>query len=127
MTATDLAAVVIAVAALGVTAVAVLLIVQVRRATDELGEVLGSLRTDMDRTAGRLERQAATIEGELERVDGLIESAERVSARADTLSRVTYGAVARPVIRTAAVVKGTTRAARLLRRGQGDDIDEQAG
>ncbi len=127
MSATDLAAVVIAVAALGVTAVAVLLIVQLRRATDELGEVLSTLRTDVDRTMVRLQDQVAAIEDELARVDGLVESVERVSARADTLSRVTYGAVARPVIRTAAVVKGTTRAARLLRRGHGDEVDEQAG
>jgi hypothetical protein len=73
----------------------------------------------------RIETQATTIDDELHRVDGLISSAERVSARADTLSRMTYGAVARPVIKTAAVVKGTSRAARRL-RGQREP-DEQAG
>ncbi len=127
MSATDLAATVIAVAALGVIAVAVALIMTLRRTTDELGEVLATLRTDIARTLERLEGQADAIDTELSRVDGLVESAERISARADTLSRVTYGAVARPVIRTAAVVKGTTRAARLLRRSPGDPVDEQAG
>ena len=79
---------------------------------------------DVDATMRRLDAQADAVDHEMVRVDGLLESAERVSARADTLSKMTYGAVAKPVIKTAAVVKGTSRAARRL---TGRDIDEQAG
>lgn len=125
MTATDLAAVILAVVALGVTAMAVVFIMMLRRAADEVRELTIDLRTHADVTMERIESRATTIDEELHRVDGLIASAERVSARADTLSKMTYGAVAKPVIKTAAVVKGTSRAARRL-RGQRDP-DEKAG
>ena len=114
MSATDLAAVLVVVVAVAVTGVAVVMVMQLRRTTDELREVLGRLRGDVDATMQRLDDQADAIESEMARVDGLVASAERVSARADTLSRVTYGAVAKPVIKTAAVVKGTSKAARRL-------------
>ena len=124
MSATDLAVVIIAVAALGVTGLAVATTMGARRAADELRELATELRIDMASQMGRLDQRAEDIETELARVDGLVESAERVSARADTLSKMTYGAVAKPVIKTAAVVKGTGRAARRLRGG---DRDERAG
>jgi hypothetical protein len=124
MSATDLAAVIIAVAALGVTALAVATTITMRRTAAEVAvlaaELRGSIASEMD----RLDQRTTDIETELARVDGLVESAERISARADTLSKMTYGAVARPVIKTAAVMKGTGRAARRLR---GRDLDERAG
>lgn len=125
MTATDLATVIVAIVALGVTATAVVLIMTLRRATDEVRSLAAALRHDVDAMMADLDDRAGAIENEMARVDGLVESAERVSARADTLSKMTYGAVARPVIRTAAVVKGTSRAARRLRGPR--DLDEQAG
>ncbi len=124
MSATDLAAVLVVVVAVAVTGVAVVMVMQLRRTTDELREVLGRLRGDVDATMQRLDDQADAIESEMARVDGLVASAERVSARADTLSRVTYGAVAKPVIKTAAVVKGTSKAARRLTGRH--DADEAA-
>ncbi len=127
MAASDLAAIIIGVAALGATAISVIVVMQVRRATDELREVLRTLRTDVDSTVRRLEERTSAVEHEMERVDGLIDSAERVTARADTLSKITYGAVAKPVIKTVAVVRGTSRAARRLRRGSHLEGDERAG
>lgn len=124
MSASDLAAVIVVVVAIAATIGAVVLIMQLRRTTEELRDVLTGLRTDVDATMRRLDAQAEAVEHELGRVDGLLESAERVSARADTLSKMTYGAVAKPVIKTAAVVKGTSRAARRL---AGREIDERAG
>ncbi len=124
MSAADLAAVVIVVVAIAVTAGVVVLVMQLRQTTEELRDVLRGLRADVDATMERLDAQADAVDHELTRVDGLLDSAERVSARADTLSKMTYGAVAKPVIKTAAVVKGTSRAARRL---TGREIDEQAG
>jgi hypothetical protein len=125
MTATDLAAVILAFVALGVTAMAVVAIMMLRRSADEVRELAVDLRTHADSTMAQIESRATTMDDDLRRVDGLIASAERVSARADTLSKVTYGAVAKPVIKTAALVKGTSRAARRL-RGQREP-DERAG
>ena len=124
MSAADLAAVIVVVVAIAATIGAVVLIMQLRRTTEELRDVLVDLRTDVDATMRRLDAQADAVDHEMVRVDGLRESAERVSARADTLSKMTYGAVAKPVIKTAAVVKGTSRAARRL---TGREVDEQAG
>ena len=125
MTATDLAAAILAFVALGVTAMAVVAIMMLRRSADEVRELAVDLRTHADSTMAQIESRATTMDDDLRRVDGLIASAERVSARADTLSKVTYGAVAKPVIKTAALVKGTSRAARRL-RGQREP-DERAG
>lgn len=115
MSATDLAAVIISMAALVAVGVVVWLITALRRATDQLRSVLDDLHNNVGTTVDRLVIQADEIDNDLHRVDGLLESAERVSARADTLSRVTYGALAKPVIKTVAVVRGTSRAARRLR------------
>lgn len=125
MTATDLASVIVAFVALGITALAVVLLMSMRRTADELLVALARMNDEVDETLRRLDDQTTAVDAELHRVDGLVASAERVSARADTLSRMTYGAVARPVIRTAAVVKGTSRAARRLRGGRGVDVEEQ--
>ena len=124
MSATDLAIVVIVVVALGMVAVTTWLLMTLRRTTDELTDLVATLRTDIDASMGVLDDRADEIAAELQRVDGLVDTAERVSARADTLSKMTYGAVAKPVIKTAAVVKGTGRAAKRLR---GRELDEQAG
>ena len=125
MTATDLATVIVAVLALGLTGAAVVLIMNLRRATEDVSALADALRTDVDDTMARLDDRASAIEDEMHRVDGLLDAAERVSARADTLSKMTYGAVARPVIKTAAVMKGTSKAARRLRGSR--DLDERAG
>lgn len=124
MTATDLAVVVIAIAALALAGVTVAMIMILRQTTDELTELVERLRTDIAHAMDGLDVRAGEIEAELQRVDGLVETAERVTARAETLSKMTYGAVAKPVIKTAAVVKGTGRAARRLR---GRDVDEATG
>lgn len=117
MSASDLASIIIAVSALAVVGVLSWLVIGLRQTTQQLTATLHDLQSNAAATVQRLTDQAETVQDDLHRVDGLLESAERVSARADTLSKVTYGAVARPVIKTAAVVRGTSKAARRLRRG----------
>lgn len=134
MSAIDLAAIVLSVTCLALIAVATLVTVRLRSALSEVRELIDQIRSEASEVSVRLDAQAAAVDSELHRVDGLVERAERVSARADTLSRMTYGAVARPVIKTAAVVKGTSRAAQRLRGvapaagpGIGDDGDVDDG
>ncbi len=126
MSATDLAAVLASVVALATVGTLVAVVFQLRRTTEELVETLDAVRVALDESVVHVQGLVGDLDYELRRVGGLIDTADKVSARADTLSRVTYGAVARPVIKTAAVVKGTGRAARMLRRG-GGTLDERAG
>lgn len=125
MSATDLAAVTISMAALVAVGLVVVMVVQLRRATADLAVAVAEVRQALDHTVGRVEGRVDDIDAELSRAQGLLDTAATVTARADRLSRVTYGAVAKPVIKTAAVVKGTSRAARVLRRGI--EKDERAG
>jgi len=120
MSAIDLAAVILSITCLALIAVATLVTIRLRGALGEVRTVIDEVRADAAAQHGRLDRQGAAVDAELHRIDGLVERADRVTARADTLSKVTYGAIARPVIRTAAVVKGTTRAAQRLRGGPAD-------
>lgn len=126
MSAADLAAVVIAVAALALVGLAVVMMVQLRRSAENLAVAVDEVRLALAERMGALDDRSAAIAADMDRAGGLLDTAEKVTARADTLSRMTYGAVAKPVIKTAAVVKGTSRAARALRRG-GADGDERTG
>jgi uncharacterized protein YoxC len=53
---------------------------------------------------------------ELDRVDGLLGSAESISGTVDSASRLAYLAFANPVVKLMALGAGTARAARRLRR-----------
>jgi hypothetical protein len=55
---------------------------------------------------------------ELERVGGVIGTAEAISGTVDSASRLAYLAFSNPVIKGMAVASGTGRAARSLRRGR---------
>jgi uncharacterized protein YoxC len=56
------------------------------------------------------------LNGELEKVDGLLESAESVTATVDSASHLAYLAFSNPIIRAMAIGTGTVKAARALRR-----------
>jgi len=65
---------------------------------------------------------------EVERVDGLLDTAESISATVDSASRLGYLAFRAPVIRTVAVGKGIGRGARRLvgRPATGPALSERA-
>ena len=63
-----------------------------------------------------LQRTVSAANAELVRVDGLLESAESVSATVDSASRLAYLAFSNPVIKAMALATGTAKAARALRR-----------
>lgn len=115
MSASDLAAVVVTGCSI-VAVVAVLFALQrtlvtlrrVRRALDELTE----------RSLPLVDELAATVDtanGELERMDRLVGSAESISATVDATSKLAYRALSAPVIKTVALTSGASKAARRLR------------
>jgi hypothetical protein len=56
------------------------------------------------------------VNGDLERVDGILENAEAITGTADSASRLAYTAFSAPVVKTMAAVSGASRAWQRLRR-----------
>ncbi len=82
-----------------------------RAAADELHRETVGLLADLRGAVGQ-------ANSELERVDGLLGTAESISATVDSASRLAYGTVATPVVKVLAFGAGTRRAARRLRRAK---------
>ena len=79
-----------------------------RRAAEELRDEGVALLADLD---GAVTRASA----DLDRVDDLIGSAERLTATVGSASRLAYTAVANPVIKVMALGAGTARASERIR------------
>ena len=103
-------AVVVAVAVLGAIGVSL------SRALRDLRRLLVEIRRDLLPAVQRIEEASGQVTGEVQRVGGLLDVAERVSERAEALSRTTYRALLEPVN---AVVS-------LFRRGTPPDPQESA-
>lgn len=115
LTAQDLAAVT-AVAVSLVAAVAVALVVaSLWRTVRALRSELAEFRERSDDALTELTETVQRARADLERVDDLIGSAEALAATVDGVARVGYLAVGKPVIKTVALAKGTSRAARRMR------------
>jgi hypothetical protein len=108
----------ILVAVIGTVVILVLLVVlvflartmrAVRRAADELHREGIRLLTDMHGAVGQ-------ANSELDRVDGLLGTAESISSTVDSASRLAYLTFSNPVIKVLAFGAGTARAARRFRR-----------
>ena len=83
-------AVVVAVGVLGAIGVSL------GRALRDLRRLLSEIRRDLLPAVQRIEEASGQVTGEVQRVGGLLDVAERVSERAETLSRVTYRALVEP-------------------------------
>ena len=82
-----------------------------RAAADDLHRETMGLMADLRGAVGH-------AKSELDRVDGLLGTAESISATVDSASRLAYGTVATPVVKVLAFGAGTRRAARRLRRAK---------
>lgn len=116
MSASDLATVLVAVAAVIAVGVAVAVLLSVREAARELRIALEQIHRTTVPAVAALEVDTALMRDELERASGLLDRVDQVTARAEGISRITYRAIADPVIKTASVIRGTTQAGRRLRR-----------
>lgn len=116
MSAGDLAAVLVAILSLIAVGVAVYAVVAMRQMARRLDEALSVLELEVAPAATELVATANRLAAEADRADGLLDSVEAISARADVVSKATYRVIADPVIKTASVIRGTSRATRRLRR-----------
>jgi hypothetical protein len=117
MSAGDLAAVVATIAAVSATTVLVVAILATLRTLRQARQVLE--RVDAQATAALADLQAAADDASegLVRVDGLLDRADALSSSLEDASRLTYLAVANPVIKAAALASGVRQGARRLRQG----------
>ncbi len=95
-------AVVVAVAVLGAIGVSL------SRALRDLRRLLAEIRRDLLPAVQRLEEASGQVTGEVQRVGGLLDVAERVSERAETLSRMTYRALLEPLNAVASLFRRGT-------------------
>lgn len=114
MDAGEAAAVVVAVSSTLALAVLVVAVASLVRTMKALRAAVEEVRAEALPVLAELRGTVATAGAELERVDGLLDTAEVVSERADSASRLAVVAVANPIIKVAAAATGAGRVARRL-------------
>jgi hypothetical protein len=114
MNAGDLAAVVVTIVSLGATALLTIAVLSLLRTMRELRGVLDTLH---DQTMPLVHDLRVTIDQagvDLERVEGILDSAERITHTVDSASKLTYRALSPPLIKTVSLMSGLRRAGRRL-------------
>jgi uncharacterized protein YoxC len=117
MTAADLAAIVVAIASVVAVTLLVFGLISVQRTLTTLRLSIEEVRRETLPVVTELQRTVAQANAELERVDGLLESAQSVTVTIDSFSRLAYLTFSNPIIKAAAFTAGTGRAVRAFRRG----------
>jgi hypothetical protein len=117
MSASDLAAVIVAIASVVAVVLLIFVVVAINRTLQAMRMSIEELRRETLPVVDELHRTVITANAELERLDGLIESASSVTATVDSASHLAYLAFSNPLIKAIAFAAGTSRAARALRRG----------
>jgi hypothetical protein len=116
MTGTELAALIVAIASIAAVfliGIALWFLLGTLRALRDTVEMLRSETIPVVSDLRDTVRQAST---DLERVDGLLDTAESITGTVDSASRLAYLAFSNPLIKALAFVSGTGRAARRFRR-----------
>jgi hypothetical protein len=116
MTATELAALIVAIASVVGVVLLAFVLVSVTRTLREVRDAVELWRTETMPAVLELGETVRSASTELERVGGLIGTAESITGTVDSASRLAYLTLSNPVIKGLAVASGTGRAARSLRR-----------
>jgi len=124
MSATDLAAIVVTTLSLVMVAVMVVAVQSMVRTLRELRLTVDELRGSTLPMVEDLRITVAKAGDGLDRVDGIIDRAESITTTVDNASRLTYKAMAPPLIKTISVIAGAGRAARRLRWGRSVQVIE---
>lgn len=119
MSAADLALVVVTVVALVAVGVLAVVMVQLRALVTELREATEEFAAVAQPAAEELTSATDRAAEQVDRLDDLIATTSSVAGTVDTATAATVRALSNPVIRTAAIAKGTRLAARRL-GGTGD-------
>jgi hypothetical protein len=115
----DAAAIVAAAAAAVVLIVMIFALLSLMRTVRALQTTVEELRSSTMPLMADARQTVAKATAELERVDGVIGTAESIGATVDSFSRLAYLAFSNPVIKVLAFGTGTARAVRRFRRTGG--------
>lgn len=118
MDANETAAVIVACVSVAAFLLLLWAIVLLTRTLRALQETIDELHREALPVVSELRGAVRQANGELERVESLLGSAESITATVDSASRLAYLAFSNPIIKALAFAAGTTRAARRLRRGR---------
>jgi len=119
MTATELAALIVAIASVVAVVLLGFGLMAITRTLKEVRLSVVQLRTELVPVVVDLGDTVRNANEELVRVDSLLGTAESIGGTVDSASRLAYLAFSNPVIKVLAVASGTGRAARVLRRKSG--------
>jgi len=127
VSAIDLAAVILAVVALGAVAALTWLTVRLGRTVADLRRTVEHLEAVSLPAVAELSDAADGAARQVQRLDDLIRTTASVTDTVDTATQVTFRALANPVIKGVALASGTGRAAKRLRGGERPQGPTQRG
>lgn len=120
VSAADLVLVLVSVVMLVVVAALAVTVVQLRHVLGDLRDATASFTAHVAPVIAELTDAAHGAADQVERLDDLIGVAGAVTSTVDSATAATVRVLSSPVIRTAAIARGTRRAARRLRAGDED-------
>lgn len=116
MSASDLAAIIVAVASVLGVVVLVLALVSLTKTLSTIRLSIEEMRRETMPVIDELQRTVSQANADLERLDTLLDSATSVTQTVDSASQLAYLAFSNPIIKAIAFASGTARAARSFRR-----------
>ncbi|MET0726670.1 MAG: DUF948 domain-containing protein [Acidimicrobiales bacterium] len=116
MTATELAALIVAIASVVAVVLLAMALIEITKTMRAMRNTVELLRAETVPVVADLGDTVRSANVELERLGGVIESAESIGGTVDSASRLAYLVLSNPVIKTIALASGTSRAARRFRR-----------
>lgn len=118
MTATELAALIVAIASVVAVVLLAFALVSIAKTLRTVRDAVELLRTETVPAMQELRDTARAANVELERIDGVVDRAESIGGTVDSASRLAYLAFSSPAIKAIALASGTGRAAQALRRAR---------
>lgn len=119
MSATELAALIVAIASVVAVVLLGVALVSITKTLRSVRDVVELLRSETVPVMSELGEAVRGANAEIERLGGVITTAESIGGTVDSASRLAYLAFSNPVIKTMAFASGTGRAVSRLRRARG--------
>lgn len=120
MSATELAALIVAIASVVAVVLLTFALIAVTKTLKAVREAVDLLRSETLPVMADLGETVRTANLELERLDSVLGTAESIGGTVDSASRLAYLAFSNPVIKAIALASGTGRAAQRLRRARAE-------
>ena len=118
MSATELAALIVAIASVVAVVLLGVALVSITKTLRSVREAVELLRTETVPVMIELGETVRDANVEIERLGGVLSTAESIGGTVDSASRLAYLAFSNPVIKTVAFATGTGRAAARFRRAR---------